>query len=154
MNKQKCVTNHKTHCYDFVNIYQVSTGCQMWTVVQQESIREIETEFINHRSWRKFTPCLDRPHREVKVWCRQRETGLGVLAFIRVHWWVFCSSWAKTWLVNSNKKNSVLVSSTRVILKWYIKGRAWEVERLLITEVHEEVITGTKHLFVTLWAVI
>lgn len=61
---------------------------------------------------------------------------LGSVGRVHVHW----RSWAAARLVSSNQESRVLVSSTGVLSKRYIRGRQG---KLLITQAIGEVILGT-----------
>lgn len=70
-------------------------GAWPWAMVQQQTTRETEMEqFITHRSWRKYTACLQgyTAGGESKVQA-ERATEPGVQALIRVRAWVECESW-------------------------------------------------------------
>lgn len=93
---------------DFIKLAFVkqSPGCQMVSCVQTQTTREIEIEkFITHRSWRKYTACLEGPPREVKTGYRQGEgQDAGHMTLLGSMGRVFGGFQAKTRLVNSNTK--------------------------------------------------
>ena len=61
-------------------------------MVQQQVTRESEIEkFITHRSWRKYTACLQGLYREIKAECRESQrTGRTCGTFPYQDPWVEC----------------------------------------------------------------
>ena len=80
----------------------------------------------------------------------QRETGPGAHSFIRftseVHW----GSWAKAGSVNSNQKECGFGNLVRVLSKWCIRRRPWEVGKAVYYKGYWESHLRSVH-FLCLW---
>lgn len=53
--------------------------------IQQQNTRQIEIEFISHRSWRKYQAPPEEAHEEIKAKYRQERQPMVPYAFVRVH---------------------------------------------------------------------
>lgn len=107
-----------------------------------------EIQIITPRSWRKYPVHLQWPQPEVKVECRQKESGAGALPWIGSVLYeggVLWNSQTKSRLVNWNQKEQDFGKLQGGLILGVHKGKAWEVGENVSHEGAVVVVTPELH---------